>query len=55
MHLSKLPKENSEQIMSEAENLLRRSLKRLLNDLRLVQTFEGKNREHYLDDLVFSG
>lgn len=55
MRLSKLPKKNSEQIMSEAEDLLRRSLKRLLNDLQLVQIFEGKNRERYLDDLVFSG
>lgn len=54
MRLSKLPKENSEQIMSEAEDLLRRSLKRLLNELRLVQVFEGKDRERYLDDLVFS-
>lgn len=54
MRMSKPPKKNSEQIMSEAEDLLRRSLKRLLNDLRLVQTFEGKNRERYLDNLVFS-
>jgi hypothetical protein len=40
--------------MSEAEDLLRRSLNRLLNDLQLVQTFEGKTRERYLNDLVFS-
>jgi hypothetical protein len=54
MRLSKLPKKNWEQIMSEAEDLLRRSLNRLLNDLQLVQTFEGKTRERYLNDLVFS-
>lgn len=55
MRLSKLSKENSEQIMFEAEDLLRRSLRRLLNELQLVQIFEGKDRERYLDDLVFSG
>jgi len=55
MRLSKLAKKNSEQMMSEAEELLGRSLKRLLNDLQIVQSFAGKNRERYLDDLVFSG
>jgi hypothetical protein len=55
MRLSKLRKKNSEEIISEAKNILRRSVKRLLTDLQLVQIFEGKGRERYLDHLVFSG
>lgn len=56
MRLRKRPKKTSdEEMMSEVEDLLRRSLKRLLNDLPTIETFEGKNRERYLDSLVFSG
>ena len=43
----------SESQMAEAEDLVRRSLVRVLEDQELIKTFSGKTRESFLDDLVF--
>lgn len=53
MHLTKLTEEKSEEIAHKVENLVWRALNRLLRDPTLVRKFSGKNRESYLDDLVF--
>jgi hypothetical protein len=37
----------------EAEQLVRRSLVRVLQDARLTETFSTASRERYLDDSVF--
>lgn len=49
-------KENTESdaLIGDAEMLVRRSLIRVLQDVALTRTFLGRNRERYLDDLVFS-
>lgn len=44
---------DSETRMAEAEDLVRRSLVRVLEDEELRETFSGKGREPFLDDLVF--
>lgn len=41
-------------LMAEVETFVRRSLVVLLQDPELTKTFLGKDREAYLDDLVFS-
>ena len=41
-------------LMAEVETFVRRSLVGLLQDPELTKTFLGKDREAYLDDLVFS-
>jgi hypothetical protein len=49
-------KENpeTELLMADAETSTRRSLLRILQDAEVRKTFLEKNRETYLDDLVFS-
>ena len=44
---------DSETRMAETEDLLRRSLVRILEDKALMSQFAGKARETFLDDLVF--
>ena len=39
--------------MAETEDLLRRSLVRIMENKDLTATFSGKSRERFLDDLVF--
>jgi hypothetical protein len=54
MRLTKLSAKKSEEIMLEAEDFLRKTLNRLLRKHGLARTFSGKEREHYLDNLIFS-
>lgn len=44
---------DSEARMAEAEDLVRQSLVRVLEDEELRKTFSGKTRETFLDDIVF--
>ena len=53
MRLSKLGGEKSEQLLYDTENLIRKALNGILRDPQLVQNFSDKNRERYLDDLIF--
>jgi hypothetical protein len=41
--------------LASAEDLIRRSLIRLLEDAELMKTFSGTARESFLDDLLFKG
>jgi hypothetical protein len=54
MRLTKLSAEKSGEIMLEAEDFLRKALNRLLRERELVKTFSSKEREHHLDNLIFS-
>jgi Apea-like HEPN len=51
---SKKFKPDPEEMLSETETLFRKSLIRILSDPLLIATFNGKSRETYLDDLLFS-
>jgi hypothetical protein len=51
--LAGLTPERSETLMAAAEDLVRRTLERLLQDGVLAEAFDGKGREQYLDELVF--
>ncbi|MBA7658101.1 hypothetical protein ES703_66049 [subsurface metagenome] len=53
MHLGKLHKEESERILFDTEELVRSSLFRILMDSELISIFSSKERESYLDDLIF--
>ena len=53
MRLNKLKPEVANKLMHEAEGMVRDSLKRILGDPTLVNQFSGRNREPYLDGLVF--
>ena len=54
MRLRKLKSEESEGRMHEAESMIRTSMQRILLDKLLIKHFNGKDRERFLDDLVFS-
>ena len=48
------PKVKVDSQMAETETLVRRSMVRILGNSELTAKFRGKERESYLDDLVFS-
>ena len=48
------PSPEADSLMGEAETFVRRSMIRILRDSELTAKFGGKEREAYLDDLVFS-
>lgn len=54
MRLAKLSENEARQILYRTEEFVRKSLNRLLSDQKLIQTFSGKDRESYLDNLAFS-
>ncbi|NQT82692.1 hypothetical protein HQ563_06690 [bacterium] len=57
MRLDKLRKkehEKSAKLMYDAQELVRKTLKKILADPKLVKTFSGPGRERYLDGLPFS-
>jgi hypothetical protein len=53
--LAGLTPERSEMLMNQAEDLVRRALEKVLLEVGLSETFDGKVREQYLDELVFRG
>lgn len=53
LRLAKLTPEKSQELLTELENLVRRALLAILAQPTLVTTFDGKNREDYLDELAF--
>lgn len=52
--LTKLTTEQSRRLLVHLEDVVRRSIVRILSDASLIPTFDGKNREEYLDGLVFT-
>lgn len=53
MKLAKLGKELSKQVMHDTESLIRDTLKHILQATDLIRKFDSKQRERYLDDLIF--
>ncbi len=53
MKLAKFGKEVSKQVMHDTESLIRDSLKHILQATDLIGKFDSKQREGYLDDLIF--
>lgn len=53
LRLAKLTDEKSQTLISELEGLVRRSLVAVLSDSAVTGTFDGKDRERYLDSLAF--
>lgn len=51
--LHKLKGEESLVLSYKLQEYLRKALRRILNDPDLIQTFNGKGREEYLDSLIF--
>jgi hypothetical protein len=41
-------------VMSQTELIIRAGLKRILNDPNLLNTFKSKQRDRFLEDVVFS-
>lgn len=54
VRLKKLKDEASEDLISNLELTARRSILRILENKSLTDIFSGKDRERYLDDLVFA-
>ena len=52
--LAKLTGEESQNLLVHLEAVVRQSFARILSDQTLVDTFDGKHREDYLDGLVFA-
>lgn len=52
--LKKLADENSLALMADIEELLRKAMVKILSDPSLISTFEGANRESFLDELAFT-
>lgn len=53
LRLAKLTEAESTTLIVQLESMVRQSLVAILSDDVLMTTFDGKSREHYLDDLVF--
>ena len=54
MRLKKLKPQESEGLMHESEFLIRLSIRRILKNKSLMMEINGRNREDFLDNLVFS-
>jgi len=52
--LKKLSPKKSGELSDELEEILRKTYKQILLDTNLINNFNGKNREDYLDSLVFT-
>ncbi|MGB3934410.1 MAG: hypothetical protein WBL29_01725 [Burkholderiales bacterium] len=52
--LAKLRADESQELIVRLESLVSRSLVAILSDESLVATFDGKQREEYLDGIIFS-
>lgn len=55
MRLKKLTEEKSNTSMLNTEQRIRDSIKKILQDDKLIEVFSCKKRESYLDDLVLGG
>ena len=53
LKLSKLTAKHSEQLITQLEAIVRRSLLKILADDDLIGTFDSKEREQHLDTLAF--
>jgi hypothetical protein len=53
LHLSKLGRDDSNEISFAAEDLVNQSLNKILHDRNLPRLFDSKEREGYLDSLPF--
>jgi hypothetical protein len=54
MRLGRLSPDKAEDLLYEAEDFARKSLNIILKDPEWTKKFSGRDREKYLDDLVFS-
>lgn len=54
LRLNKLDGPKSEELAIQAEDLIRRTLLRILGDQNLIDTFDSKQREAYLESLPFT-
>ena len=54
MRLHSLSPEKSGEVMYEAEGFARKSLLKILASSGLINSFTGKDREKFLDDLIYS-
>ena len=52
--LTKLSEEKSAQILHDVEKLARESMSKIFSDDKLINKFDGKKREEFLDDLTFA-
>ncbi len=55
MRLKKLTEEKSNTLMRNTERWIRDSIKKILQDDKLIEVFSCKERESYLNDLVLGG
>jgi len=53
LRLSKLKEENSYMLLVELEEIVRRSLVKVLDNDSMAKTFDGKRRDEFLDGLAF--
>jgi hypothetical protein len=53
LRLSKLTPEKSQELLIELEEIVRRSIATILSDEKLISIFDSKERESYLDSLLF--
>jgi len=54
LRLAKLNPAKSRELLLDLESLVRQSLRKILGDQVLTEQFDGKDREEFLDDLVFA-
>jgi hypothetical protein len=54
LRLSNLKGEESDSLVVELEELMRRSLVAILDNETMVKTFDGRGREQFLDSLAFT-
>ena len=54
LQIRKLRREESSDVLYDTENILRRSMAKLLSDQAIVEKFSEKNRDDYLDGLMFA-
>ena len=54
LRLAKSNPEKSRELLLDLESLVRQSLRKILGDQVLTEQFDGKDREEFLDDLVFA-
>lgn len=53
LRLSKLTSDKSKDLLLELEGYVRNAMLKILTDIKLITFFEGKDRESFLDDLIF--
>ena len=54
LRLAKLQEETSLQLITDLEEIVRKSVRKILLDNELIRVFDGKGREDFLDDLLFN-